>query len=103
MRFLQSFFLFHYAFERGGVPAAELLRRTLRVSPCSVKTLTELHKKTLNIDKAPVPEFFASLQTRYGAHENKKTAFRAVLIFVENIGVEPMTSCMPCKRSSQLS
>jgi hypothetical protein len=24
-------------------------------------------------------------------------------IFVENIGVEPMTSCMPCKRSSQLS
>ena len=23
--------------------------------------------------------------------------------FVENIGLEPMTSCMPCKRSSQLS
>ena len=23
--------------------------------------------------------------------------------FVEIIGVEPMTSCMPCKRSSQLS
>ena len=23
--------------------------------------------------------------------------------WVENIGVEPMTSCMPCKRSSQLS
>ena len=23
--------------------------------------------------------------------------------FVENNGVEPMTSCMPCKRSSQLS
>ncbi len=22
---------------------------------------------------------------------------------VENIGLEPMTSCMPCKRSSQLS
>lgn len=22
---------------------------------------------------------------------------------VENIGFEPMTSCMPCKRSSQLS
>ena len=22
---------------------------------------------------------------------------------VENIGIEPMTSCMPCKRSSQLS
>ena len=24
-------------------------------------------------------------------------------LMVENIGVEPMTSCMPCKRSSQLS
>ena len=27
----------------------------------------------------------------------------AVMPTVENIGVEPMTSCMPCKRSSQLS
>ena len=26
-----------------------------------------------------------------------------LLRIVENIGVEPMTSCMPCKRSSQLS
>ena len=26
-----------------------------------------------------------------------------VMPTVENIGVEPMTSCMPCKRSSQLS
>ena len=25
------------------------------------------------------------------------------LVFVENTGVEPVTSCMPCKRSSQLS
>ena len=25
------------------------------------------------------------------------------ITIVENIGVEPMTSCMPCKRSSQLS
>ena len=24
-------------------------------------------------------------------------------VMVEHIGVEPMTSCMPCKRSSQLS
>ena len=30
-------------------------------------------------------------------------AFEAVFYLVENIGVEPMTSCMPCKRSSQLS
>ena len=32
---------------------------------------------------------------------NKKAA--VMRLFVENIGVEPMTSCMPCKRSSQLS
>ena len=24
-------------------------------------------------------------------------------VFVEHNGIEPMTSCMPCKRSSQLS
>ena len=46
MRFYsKAFFCFNPAYERGGVPAAELLRRTLRVSPCSVKILTELHKK----------------------------------------------------------
>ena len=27
----------------------------------------------------------------------------SIIGIVENIGVEPMTSCMPCKRSSQLS
>ncbi len=27
----------------------------------------------------------------------------AFVALVENIGLEPMTSCMPCKRSSQLS
>ena len=26
-----------------------------------------------------------------------------IMSIVENIGIEPMTSCMPCKRSSQLS
>ena len=31
------------------------------------------------------------------------TVFNTVYGNVENIGVEPMTSCMPCKRSSQLS
>jgi hypothetical protein len=50
MRFYsKAFFSFNPAYERGGVPAAALLRRTLRVSPCSVKILTELHKKPLNI------------------------------------------------------
>ena len=31
------------------------------------------------------------------------TVFNTAYGNVENIGVEPMTSCMPCKRSSQLS
>ena len=36
-------------------------------------------------------------------YENKKRAMLLHHSFVENIGFEPMTSCMPCKRSSQLS
>lgn len=28
---------------------------------------------------------------------------KSLIINVENTGVEPVTSCMPCKRSSQLS
>src|SRR5262249_11826892 len=35
-------------------------------------------------------------------HETIKAAL-AVPPSVENTGVEPVTSCMPCKRSSQLS
>ena len=35
--------------------------------------------------------------------ENKKRVMLLHHSFVENIGFEPMTSCMPCKRSSQLS
>ena len=37
--------------------------------------------------------------------QNKERANHYDLLssFVENIGLEPMTSCMPCKRSSQLS
>ncbi len=38
---------------------------------------------------------------------NKKTLqiplCKVFSLSVEHIGVEPMTSCMPCKRSSQLS
>ncbi len=33
----------------------------------------------------------------------KRAVHAATLSLVEYIGVEPMTSCMPCKRSSQLS
>jgi hypothetical protein len=33
----------------------------------------------------------------------KTATITIVAVVVENIGVEPMTSCMPCKRSSQLS
>ena len=34
---------------------------------------------------------------------DKKIAPQIAGLKVENNGVEPMTSCMPCKRSSQLS
>ena len=34
---------------------------------------------------------------------NKKGPSCCDPLFVEYIGVEPMTSCMPCKRSSLLS
>ena len=41
---------------------------------------------------------------KIGTSENKKPRKLCLRgFFVENIGVEPMTSCMPCKRSSQLS
>ena len=33
----------------------------------------------------------------------KRAVLAATLSLVEYIGVEPMTSCMPCKRSSLLS
>ena len=35
--------------------------------------------------------------------KDKKKPKVSLELPVENIGVEPMTSCMPCKRSSQLS
>ena len=48
--------------------------------------------------------------TEYGSVSRKpfvvqyfKDRLQLFSCFVENIGVEPMTSCMPCKRSSQLS
>ena len=36
-------------------------------------------------------------------HKGKGLPLCEAALWVENIGVEPMTSCMPCKRSSQLS
>ena len=36
-------------------------------------------------------------------YQYAKELMRYIHRKVENIGVEPMTSCMPCKRSSQLS
>jgi hypothetical protein len=39
----------------------------------------------------------------YAPALKQKTPTVSARVLVENIGVEPMTSCMPCKRSSQLS
>lgn len=38
-----------------------------------------------------------------GCKKKSRGRLSAAFSFVENIGFEPMTSCMPCKRSSQLS
>ena len=39
-----------------------------------------------------------------GEKENGNNTFDCTIpALVENTGVEPVTSCMPCKRSSQLS
>ena len=34
---------------------------------------------------------------------HKKTTVFTMVVYVENTGVEPVTSCLPGKRSSQLS
>ena len=68
--------------------------------------------------------YFLRIFLAVACSENRSSYFQLLLIFlltysfacnqyvkdrfpmkgiVENIGVEPMTSCMPCKRSSQLS
>ncbi len=47
------------------------------------------------------PAFRANKKGSYGISRN--CLILLIVSGVENIGVEPMTSCMPCKRSSQLS
>ena len=42
-------------------------------------------------------------EVRTERYDYPKATPNAQVGIVENIGVEPMTSCMPCKRSSQLS
>ena len=42
--------------------------------------------------------------SHYAGKQKKRLTFsRFVIAIVENIGFEPMPSCMPCKRSNQLS
>jgi hypothetical protein len=50
-------------------------------------------------------ERFGGVQKQKSLHHQGVAGFSRVLIAeeVEDNGVEPMTSCMPCKRSSQLS
>ena len=52
------------------------------------------------------PVTFPSTVRRTGRTSQLQQTEKAVLSgppSVENTGVEPVTSCMPCKRSSQLS
>ncbi len=39
----------------------------------------------------------------WGRNKKAVSILKRPLYLVEDIGVEPTTSCMPCKRSSQLS
>jgi hypothetical protein len=54
-------------------------------------------KKLLELTKMKKPD------VKSGEYWNKKEKRTTGPFLVENIGVEPTTSCMPCKRSSQLS
>gem|GEM_PF-3075271 len=56
--------------------------------------------------KLPAFFIFRKVVRNFGENETKKgfnKSLKPLCFLVENIGVEPMTSCMPCKRSSQLS
>ena len=46
------------------------------------------------------PKAFGTASAHKVSTEKRLALLRT---FVESIGVEPTTSCMPCKRSSQLS
>jgi hypothetical protein len=47
--------------------------------------------------------FAQALDEGTGERHGTTKAARKDRLLVENTGVEPVTSCMPCKRSSQLS
>ena len=57
-----------------------------------------LWRVSYKIDERNAGSVFSHLQM-----EKRKTVIDFPLKRVEDIGVEPTTSCMPCKRSSQLS
>jgi site-specific DNA recombinase len=65
------------------------------------------HKKTNQCRTPRINSVFCHIAELAGISENKKNGNIAlssdVPVLVENTGVEPVTSCMPCKRSSQLS
>ena len=46
---------------------------------------------------------FLSFTLQFRVSICQRSLFLLLKEIVENIGLEPMTSCMPCKRSSQLS
>ena len=58
--------------------------------------------KSCSIGRCSMMGKFA-IGTQEGAGAPTKKATLCRWPFVENTGVEPVTSCMPCKRSSQLS
>ena len=63
------------------------------VRNCPIKFVDSLKRPVcliLSEQTGPFPRIFC---------KTKKTTAIAVIFVVENTGIEPVTSCMPCKRS----
>ena len=68
---------------------------------------TTFEKEKQRVRTSEVNLLFELTKRTTGIYENKKSGIlthdEMDSALVENIGFEPMTSCMPCKHSSQLS
>ena len=76
-------------------------------SSCSFQKESTTVRKKDAVRTARVNSVFEYMRGLARLSEKKKSEEgKPTLLFpalVENTGVEPVTSCMPCKRSSQLS
>jgi formate dehydrogenase assembly factor FdhD len=64
---------------------------------------TENRQNTILVTLNEAPSMFGILGIKIRRHNRKRKTCSELNRFVEITGVEPVTFCMPCKRSSQLS